>query len=70
MLPHEILAVAERMRKNWNPSYLFVASLNGFYVGSIEEIINARGSIDILGYDEVPKDIQNKYSKILKEFEE
>lgn len=67
--PNEILAVAERMRKNWNPSYLFVASLSGFYFGSIEDIINARGYINPLEFDEISAKIQQKYLDILREFE-
>lgn len=70
VLPQYTLAIAERMRKTWNPSYLFIASLNGFYFGSIEDIINARGLINPLGFEDVPKELQNKYLKVLQEFEE
>jgi len=68
-LSEETLATAERMQKTWNPSYLFIATLSGFYFDSIEYIIQRNGFITPLSDDEIPKDIQEKYLAVLQEFE-
>lgn len=68
-LSEETLATAERMQKTWNPSYLFIATLSGFYFDSIEDIINRKGFITPLADDEVPVEIQEKYLAVLREFE-
>ena len=68
-LAEETLATAERMQKTWNPSYLFIATLGGFYFDSIEDIIQRNGFISPLADDEVPTEIQQKYLSVLTEFE-
>lgn len=68
-LTEETLATAERMQKTWNPSYLFIATLNGFYFDSIEDIISRNGFISPLSDDEVPAEIRQKYLSVLAEFE-
>jgi len=68
-LSEETLATAERMQKTWNPSYLFIATLNGFYFDSIEDIILRKGFISPLSDDEVSAEIQKKYLSVLDEFE-
>jgi len=68
-MPEETLATAERMQKTWNPSYLFIATLGGFYLDSIVDIIQRNGFISPLADDEVPAEIQENYLAVLKEFE-
>jgi len=65
----EILATAERMHKSWNPSYLFVATLDGFFFDEITDIIEKKGDISPLEHPQVSKDLQSKYLQILKDFE-
>jgi len=67
--PEEVLATAERMQKTWNPSYLFIATLGGFYFDTIEDIILRNGFISPLADDEVSVEIQQKYLSVLDEFE-
>lgn len=60
---------ATRMAKSWNPSYLFVATLDGFYFGDIQSVISASGAITPLNHAQISTDIQEKYLQILKDFE-
>ena len=34
----DILRLAKRMSENWNPSFLFVGSVDGFYFGNVKDI--------------------------------
>ncbi|MFA5360241.1 MAG: hypothetical protein WC349_04775 [Patescibacteria group bacterium] len=61
---------AERMSKSWNPSYLFIATLDGFYFDEINKIINNKGEISRLKNSHIPEDLQKQYLQILKDFEE
>ena|SRR5208282_585598 len=64
-----VLRYAQKMAKCWNPSNLFVATLDGFYFGEIGEIIKNHGDIKPLHHSQIPTDIQSKYLKILQDFE-
>ena len=64
-----VLKHATRMNKSWNPSYLFVATQEGFFFDEISNIVNNKGNIQIFSYGQIPEDIQEKYLKILKDFE-
>lgn len=66
---HHTLKIAERMKMTWNPSYLFIATLGGFYFDAIDDIIAAQGYISPLGEEEIPLEIQEKYLEVLREFE-
>jgi hypothetical protein len=61
---------AQRMSKSWNPSYLFIATLDGFYFDEINKIISNKGKISHLKYSQIPEDLQKQYLQILKDFEE
>jgi len=65
----EILKCATRMHASWNPSYLFLATLDGFYFDEINKIIENDGNISPLVHPQIPKDLQDKYLQILKDFE-
>jgi hypothetical protein len=65
----EILEVAQRMHATWNPSSLFVATLDGFYFDSIENAITNNGHLATLSTDHVPGIKQLQYLKILQDFE-
>jgi hypothetical protein len=64
-----ILEIAKRMHQSWNPSYLFVATLGGFYFDKIDEIIKSNGDIAPLKHPQIPAEIQTEYLKIIQEFE-
>jgi hypothetical protein len=65
-----ILEIAERMSKNWNPSYLFLASVDGFYFGEVKTIIKNKGRIELLEHKQIPKETQIAFLRILNDFEE
>jgi hypothetical protein len=64
-----VLGYATRMAKSWNPSYLFVATLDGFYFGEINEIIQSNGAIEPLQHAQIENEMQKKYLQILQDFE-
>jgi hypothetical protein len=64
-----VLADAKRMHKSWNPSYLFIATFEGFYFDEINKIIANKGGISRLEHANLSKEIQIKYLQILKDFE-
>lgn len=66
----EIKTCAEKMHSSWNPSYLFVATLDGFYFDEVNKIIEKNGNISPLNHPNIPEFMQNEYLRILKEFEE
>jgi len=64
-----VLAAAERMHKSWNPSYLFIATLEGFYFDEVSKIIDRHGSIRRLKHPFITEDVQGRYLQILRDFE-
>ncbi len=66
----EILEVAKRMHELWNPSWLFVCSLDGFYFDKVDKIIENNGHIDKLSNEIIPNTLQLRYLEILCDFED
>lgn len=64
------LKAAQRMSQSWNPSYLFIATLNGFYMDEITNIIKNHGEITPLIHPKISSDLQKDYLQILIDFEE
>ena len=64
------LKAANRMSQSWNPSYLFIATLDGFYMDEIANIIKNNGEIAKLNHPKINDDLQNDYLQILKRFEQ
>lgn len=64
-----VTADIKRMQECWNPSCLFIATQEGFFFGDINTI--HKNNYVILPLEEkfIPKDVQEKYLKILKDFE-
>lgn len=60
---------AERMSEAWNPSWLFVATQDGFYFDDIASVIKNSGKVSQLDESTVSKNQQQEYLKILKDFE-
>lgn len=60
---------AERMHQSWNPSYLFVATLDGFYFDEISTIIKNDGNVTPLEHPNIPAVMQADYLQILQNFE-
>ena len=64
-----VLKNAKRMSESWNPSCLFIATLDGFYFDEIEEIIKNNGEISPLKHPQITDEVQARYLQILKDFE-
>lgn len=67
--PDETLKIAVRMQNSWNPSYLFLCTLDGFYFNNINRIVENGGLMAPLGTAYIPQETQAQYLKILQDFE-
>jgi len=65
----DIREIAENLLKNWNPSWLFVATPNGFYFEPCNKILNNNGEIKSLYETWIDFETQKEYLKLLNEFE-
>lgn len=65
----DTLRIAERMQQNWNPSYLFLATENGFYFDSVKAIVEQGGKISSLDHPQIPAETQEEFLRILNDFE-
>jgi len=65
----KVFEAATRMSQSWNPSYLFVATLDGFFFDEIEHIIKNKGAIPRLKHPQIKSEVQARYLKILTDFE-
>lgn len=65
--PENLLEIATNQKAKWNPSWIFLATLDGFYFDSCSKIIDQQGAMKILGF--ISKDSQRKYLKLLNRFE-
>jgi len=63
----DILECAKKMHASWNPSYLFIATLDGFYFDEINKIISKNGNISPLV--DLSAEMQSNYLQILIDFE-
>ncbi|MBW4061181.1 hypothetical protein HJC99_01245 [Candidatus Saccharibacteria bacterium] len=68
--PIDIMECAQKMHASWNPSYLFLATLDGFFFDEVSNIITNNGEISSLEHPQIPKEVQAEYLKILRDFEE
>jgi hypothetical protein len=66
----DVLKCADKMSRSWNPSYLFIATLDGFYFDEIGDIVRSKGNISRLNSSLISVDLQDKYLKILTDFEQ
>jgi len=66
--PEWILTDAKRMFESWKPSYLFLSTPGGFYFDKAETIVEKNGIISPLAHPQIPKELQDKYTKLLNEF--
>ncbi|MBP9717120.1 MAG: hypothetical protein KBD44_00180 [Candidatus Pacebacteria bacterium] len=68
-IKQNVLDIAERMSRNWNPSYLFLASEDGFYFGEVKFLVENGGDIKRLEHPQIPAETQAEFLKILNDFE-
>ncbi|MDP3999051.1 MAG: hypothetical protein Q8P76_00450 [bacterium] len=63
-----ILRDAKRMYESWKPSYLFLATPEGFFFDMASIIVEKKGIISPLVHPQIPKELQIKYTALLNEF--
>jgi hypothetical protein len=64
----EVIKIAQRQIERWNPSELFIATKEGFYLNDCGTIIKNK-AIAKLDPCRVSHDLQEKYLKLIQEFE-
>jgi len=64
----KIFDIAKKMNEKWNPSFLFIATKQGFYFDSCNEIIKSKGLIAKLNNNWIKEEYQKEYQKLLCEF--
>ncbi len=67
--PSKIKEITDDILKMWNPSWLFIASPDGFFFGPCNEISMKNGQIGELYPKWAEQNIQADYLKILRQFE-
>jgi len=67
--PDEMLKIAKEMLAKWDMPWLFLASPYGFNFDSCRNVVKNNGNIEKLFPTTVPQEIQNKYLKLLMEFQ-
>ncbi len=62
-----ILRDAKRMYECWRPSYLFLATPEGFFFDKVSRICEREGAIDKFVHPQISEDLQAKYVQLLNE---
>jgi len=60
---------ATTQKERWDPSWLFYATIDGFYFDSCSSIIYRKGKAKKLSEKWIKKEYQNKNLELLREFE-
>lgn len=63
-----VLRDAKQMFESWKPSYLFLATPNGFFFDKVSTIVEKGGVISPFSHPKVTKELQGKYLSLLNEF--
>ena len=63
----QILSIAEQIVKNWETSYIFLISKDGFYFSPVHTIINKGGDVEPLSTNWIRQEIQDKYKKLAED---
>jgi hypothetical protein len=66
---NDIVEMATKVLEHWDPSWLFIATLDGFYFAPCNAILNNHGAVSPLSDEWIPARIQKKYLEILRDFE-
>jgi hypothetical protein len=65
----EIQNIAQKIRERWNPVYLFLATKQRFYFDWCKDIIEHNGEMTHLKEELITHELQQKYLKLILEFE-
>lgn len=63
-----ILTDAKRMYESWKPSYLFLATPQGFFMDKVSTIVEQKGEIKPLSHEKISIELQAAYISLLNEF--
>ncbi|MBF0206767.1 MAG: hypothetical protein HQK53_07735 [Oligoflexia bacterium] len=63
-----ILTDAKRMFESWRPSYLFLATPDGFFFDKASDIVKNNGDIKPFSHPQISTELQKKYTQLLNEF--
>jgi hypothetical protein len=63
------LEQAARMQESWNPSFLFIATLDGFFFDKTSDIVLNQGKIATFSNPHVSVEMQNEYLALLRKYE-
>ena len=69
LYPEDIKEKAENLLRTWNPSWLFIATPQGFFFEPCNTILNNNGEIKPLHETWVDLETQKEYLNLLNEFE-
>jgi len=64
----DILEIAKNTLREWDPSYLFVASRDKFYFDPCHAIVNRNGEIETLGENWIKQEMQSSYLALMRKF--
>ena len=56
------------MYESWKPSYLFLATPEGFFFDKAGDIVKNNGEISPFVHSKIPKELQDKYIALLNNF--
>jgi len=63
-----LIDIANKIVKNWETSFIFLISKDGFYFSPVHRIINNIGAIEPLPTNWVSQEIQDKYKKLANDW--
>lgn len=66
---YDLKRIAQNTLKTWNPSWLFVASPEGFFFAPTSSVVKNDGEINRLSSNWVDKKTQEQYLQVLRKFE-
>jgi Holliday junction resolvase-like predicted endonuclease len=63
-----VMKSARAIEKSWKRAALFIASPDGFYFGTVEDVISVKGEIKPFRHPKINAKVQAQYIELLNEF--
>ena len=64
----KVMSAAKKIQKSWKRAALFIASPDGFYFDTVEDIIKNKGVISEFNHPKITKKAQGQYLELVNEF--
>lgn len=64
----KVLSAAKKIQKSWKRAALFIASPDGFYFDTVENVIKNKGAITEFKHPKITAKAQGQYLELLNEF--